>query len=121
MCFACEHHDQLCEEVSPEERELFNETVFSKLGTDRKSEQELAVLGEPEFRKRWSLVGAHSMTKAAGCDLTEDGVHYEDPVVADEVLAALSLEERPGLWLSLAIEAPARRGARRGSIHGTGR
>jgi len=104
-CFACHAEELLCEDVKPEERELFYDSVFSSKSTDRLAKQELAVLSEPEFKERWTLVRAHAMTKAAGCNLTADGVHYVSSVEADEAMAALSMDtdlsaslvRRPGL------------------------
>ena len=90
---ACDSHDwKACfsgVDVQPEERESFCETLYSHHGSSVMAARERALLKDPSLK--WALVDGHSITKDASCDLTEDGVHYNQPTMMKMIEEALTL------------------------------
>jgi len=76
-------------DVPSEERDWFQETVFSGGGTGVIAEREIAMLDDASLK--WTLVHGHEITEDASCSQTEDGMHYLEPTMMKMIEEALAV------------------------------
>ena len=97
-CFGCPAvHDDACRQdppvVAPEDRDLFNATVFGPTGVESLAARESRVVKASHRaiagKAHWGLVDGYALTKNR-CAHTEDGEHYDDETTLNEIDAALA-------------------------------
>ena len=91
-CFGCPAvHDDACwhdpPAVAPEDRDLFNATVYGPTGVESLAARESR--GVRAAGARWGLVDGYALTRNR-CAQTTDGEHYDDETTLNEIDAALA-------------------------------
>ena len=76
------------EAMAADQLERFNASLWSSWGAENLVVRERAVLSEPAFSSRWEVVDGHSLT-LGHCDETEDGDHYSERILEQELTLML--------------------------------